>query len=73
MEEIEKSLDKLERNLSTIKEYYDYDDAEYRAIKDVKDLFDLSVDEDYCKPIIIDSAFNNSYIQYEIEEIKTKY
>ena len=25
----------------------------------------MSVDEDYCKPIITNSAFNNNYIQYE--------
>ena len=41
MEEIHKNLDELERNLSKSKKYYDYDDAEYKRIKDVKDLFDL--------------------------------
>ena len=25
----------------------------------------MSIDEDYYKPIIINSAFNNNYIQYE--------
>ena len=52
-EEIDKSLDELERNISKTKKYYDYDDTEYRGIKDVKDLFDLSIDEDYYKPIIV--------------------
>ena len=28
-------------------------------------MFDLSITEDYYKPIIVKSAFNNSYIQYE--------
>ena len=28
-------------------------------------MFDLSIDEDYCKPIITNSAFNNNYVQYE--------
>ena len=37
MEEIEKNLDELERNLSKTKKYYDHDDAEYRGIKDIKD------------------------------------
>ena len=32
MEEIEKNLDELERNLSKTKKYYGYDDAEYRGI-----------------------------------------
>ena len=65
MEEIEKNLDELERNLCKTKKYYDYDDAEYRGIKDVKDLFDLSIGDDYYKPVITKSAFNNNYIQYE--------
>ena len=43
-----------------------------RGIKDVKDLFDLSVDEDYYKPIITKSAFNNNYIQYESRGNKDK-
>ena len=72
MEEIEKNLDELERNLSKTKKYYDYDDAQYRGIKDVKDLFDLSIDEDYYKPIIAKSAFNNNYIQYESRGNKDK-
>ena len=28
-------------------------------------MFDLSISEDYYKPIIVKSAFNNNYIQYE--------
>ena len=44
--------------------YYDYDDTEYKGIKEVKDLFDLSIDGDYYKPIITNGAFNNHYIQY---------
>ena len=62
--EIEEYLLGLEKNLSKLKNYYDYDDAEYRGIKDVKDLVDLSIDEDYYKPMITKSAFNNNYIRY---------
>ena len=47
------------------KKYYDYDDTEYKRIRDVKDLFDLSIDEDYFKLIITNSAFNNNYTQNE--------
>ena len=47
MDKIEKNLEELERSLSKAKKYYDYDDGEYRGIKDVKDLFDLQTDEDY--------------------------
>ena len=72
MEEIEKNLDELERNLSKSKKYYDYDDAEYRGIKDIKDLFDLSIGEEYYKPIITKASFNNNYIQYESRGDKGK-
>ena len=72
MDEVEKNLDELERNLSKTKKYYDYDDAEYRGIKDVKDLLDLSIDEDYYKSIITKGSFNNNYIQYESRRDKDK-
>ena len=52
--------------------YYDYDDIEYRRIRIVRDLFDLSMDEDYYKPIIAKSAFDGSYIQYESRGDKGK-
>ena len=61
----EKNLLELEENLFKPKKYYDYDDTEYKGTRDVKDLFDLSTDEEYYKPIITNSAFNNNYIQYE--------
>ena len=48
-----------------MKKYYIYDDIEYRELKDVKNLFDLSIDEDYYKPIIINYAFNSNYMGYE--------
>ena len=35
-------------------------------------MFDLSNDKDYCKPIIVSSAFNNNYIQYESKGDKGK-
>ena len=38
----------------------------------MKDLFDLSIDEDYYKPIITKGAFNNNYIQYESKGDKGK-
>ena len=64
-EKIEKTLDELEKNLAKIKNYYDHDDAEYKGTKDIDGLFYLSIGEDYCKPIIVNGAFNNNYIQYE--------
>ena len=53
IKEIEKNLTKLEENLSKTKKYYVYDDKHdkiykiyYNAIKYIRDLFDLSIDED---------------------------
>ena len=72
IKEIDKNLTELEKNLSKTKKYYDYDDIKYRRIRNVKDLLDLSIDEDYYKPIIGKSAFNSSYIQYESKGDKGK-
>ena len=55
-----------------MKKYYDYDDIEYRGIRNVRDLFDFSIDEDYYKPITAKSALDDSYIQYESKGDKGK-
>ena len=60
-----KHLNKLEERIYKLNKYYDYDDVKYTGIRDIKDLFDLSISKDYYKPIIVNSAFNNNYIQYE--------
>ena len=60
-----KYLSKLEERIYKLNRYYDYDDVKYRGIRDIKDLFDLSIREDYDKPIIVNTAFNNNYIRYE--------
>ena len=65
IKEIERNLLELEENLFKPKKYCDYDDTEYKGIRDVKDLFDFSIDEDYYKPIIAKGCFNNSYTLYE--------
>ena len=70
--EIGRNLFELEENLSKTKKYYDYDDIEYRGIRNVRDLSDFSIDEDYYKPIITESSFNNNYIQYESKGDKGK-
>ena len=69
---MKKNLTELEENLSKTKKYYDYDDIEYRGIRNARDLFDLLIDEDYYKPIIAKSAFNSSFIQYESKGDKGK-
>ena len=40
--------------------------------KDVGNLFNQSIDEDYYKPIITNSAFNSNYIEYESKGDKDK-
>ena len=55
----------LEKKLIELKKYHDHDDDEYRGIKDIKDLFKLSIDEDYYKPVLSKSGYNNNYVQYE--------
>ena len=34
-------------------------------MRDVKNLFDSSIDEDYYKPIKTNDTFNSNYIEYE--------
>ena len=72
IKKIEKSLFELEKSLSRLKEYHDYDDAEYKGIRDMGNLFNQSINEDYYKPIITKSAFNSNYIEYESKGDKDK-
>ena len=72
IKEIDRNLTELEENLSKTKKYYGYDDIEYRGIRNVRDLLDFSIDEDYYKPIIVRGAFDGSYIQYESKGDKGK-
>ena len=65
-------IEKIEKNLSKLKKYHDYDRIEYKGIRDVKNLFDLSIDEDYYKPIKTNDAFNSNYIEYESKGDKKK-
>ena len=48
-----------------LKKYYNYDDIKYKGIRDIRNLFDLSIDENYYKSIRTNSAFNGNYIEYE--------
>ena len=56
---------KLEKNLSKQRKYYDYDDIEYKGIRGVRNLFNLTIYEDYYKPIRSNSAFNGNYFEYK--------
>ena len=70
--ETKKYLNKLEEKIYKLIEYYDYDEIEYRGIRDLRDLFDSSISEDYYRPIIVKGAFNNNYIKYESKGDKDK-
>ena len=58
LKEIKENLFELENSFSKSKNYYDYDDYEYKEIRSIRNLL---IDEDY-NPVIIDSAFNGNYI-----------
>ena len=60
-----KRLNELEKRLLELEKYRDHDDYEYKGIKDIKDLFKLSIDEDYYKPILAKSGYNKNCAQYE--------
>ena len=73
IKDTEKNLLELEENVFKPKKYYDYDDTEYKGIRNVKDLSDLSIDEDYYKPIITNGALVIAISNMKVKEIKTKY
>ena len=60
-----KRLNDLEKILFELKKYHDHDDDKYRGIKGIKGLFKLSIDEDYYKPVLSKSGYNENYLQYE--------
>ena len=55
-----------------MKKIYDFDDVEYKVIRGIGNLFNLSIDEDYYKPMKINSAFNGHSIEYECKGDKDK-
>ena len=60
-----KYLNDLDEKILKLEKYHHHDDYEYRGIKNIKDLFKLSIDKDYYKPILVKSGYNGNYIQYE--------
>ena len=65
---IAKTLNKKEKY-----KYHDYDDIDYYGIKDIENLFNNVVDDDdYYKPILIKSSFNDNYKYYESRGDKDK-
>ena len=64
----------MEKSLSKLKRYYDYEDTEYVGIRDIENLFNQSTDEDYYKPIKTNDVLDNknNYIEYESKGEKDK-
>ena len=60
-----KYLNELNEKILKLEKYHHHDDYEYRGIKNIKDLFKLSIDKDYYKQILVKSGYNNNYVQYE--------
>ena len=60
-----KYLDELDKRILRLDKYYDYDDFEYKGIKDIENLFKISIDKDYYKPKLNKSGYNKNYAQYE--------
>ena len=59
-----KYLDELDKRILKLDKYHDYDDYEYKGIKDIEELFKISIDKDYYKPKLTKSGYNNN-VQYE--------
>ena len=47
-------------NFFELNKYYD---IKYKGIREVRNLFDCLIDEDYYKPIKTNNAFNGNYIE----------
>ena len=60
-----KYLDEFDKKILKLDKHHYHDNFEYRGIKRLHNLFKLSIDKDYYKPILVKSCYNNNYIQYE--------
>ena len=60
--------------ISELKKYYDYDDIEFKGIRDAGNLFNQSIDKDCYKLIRTVSVFEkkNDLIEYESKGDKGK-
>ena len=58
-------LDKLDQRILKLDKYHEYDDYEYKGIKDIEDLFKIWIDKDYYKPKLTKSGCKVNYVQYE--------
>ena len=48
-----KYFDELDERITRLDKCHDYDDFEYKGIKDIENLFKISIDKDYYKPKVV--------------------
>ena len=72
IKQLKKQLKKLIDSKKS--EYLDYDDEEYKGIRDLEYLFEdvNENNDDYYKPILVKSSFNENYKKYESRGDKDK-
>ena len=65
-----KYLNELDEKILKLEKYHDQDFYEYKGIKDMKDLFKLSIGKDYYKSVLVKSGYNGNYFHYESKGAK---
>ena len=58
-------MDELDKKILKLDKYDRDNDFEYRGIKNIHNLFKLSIDKDHYQPILVKSGYNNNYIECE--------
>ena len=58
-------LDELDKKILKLDKCHDYNDYEYKGIKDITDLFKLSINKNHYKPTLAKSGYNGNYVQYK--------
>ena len=59
-------LHKLDEKIHKLDKYYhDDDDFKYKGIKNIEDLFRLSISEDYYKLTLVKTSYSGNYTKYE--------
>ena len=58
---LKKTSKYLDKRILRLDKYHDYDDFEYKGIKDIENLFKISIDKDYYKPKLNKSGYNKNF------------
>ena len=65
-----KYLDELDERITRLDQYHDYDDFEYKGIKDIENLFKISIDKDYYKPKLNKTGYKKIMLNMKVKEIR---